>query len=129
MLTRARIFSSIEWTEREIYRPAHSCNVAPSTRRAHDLAIDLKTILRVGAEDGKPLFTDQGQPTRYLQSIIWAFQDLEPGVQMTKVFIARLLELKLIEPVDVEVEFDDGSMRRCVGLSPHQPGSVVDAAR
>jgi hypothetical protein len=26
------------------------------------------------------------------------------------------VELKLIEPVDVEVEFDDGTMRRCVGL-------------
>ena len=70
----------------------------------------------VGAEGGKPLFTEQGQPTRYLQSIIWAFQDLSPGVEMTKLFIARLLELKLIEPVDVEVEFDDGTMRRCVGL-------------
>jgi hypothetical protein len=62
------------------------------------------------------LFTDQGTPSRYLQSIIWAFQDLQSGTEMTRLFIARLLELKLIEPVDVEVEFDDGSMRRCVGL-------------
>jgi hypothetical protein len=37
-------------------------------------------------------------------------------VEMTKLFIARLLELKLIEPVDVEVELEDGTMRRCVGL-------------
>jgi hypothetical protein len=35
---------------------------------------------------------------------------------MTKLFIERLLELKLIEPVDVEVELVDGSIRRCVGL-------------
>ena len=35
---------------------------------------------------------------------------------MTKLFIARMLELKLIEPIDVEVEFDDGTMRKCVGL-------------
>jgi len=27
-----------------------------------------------------------------------------------------LLELKLIEATDVEVEFENGSMRRCVGL-------------
>ena len=103
-----------EWEAREFYRPL-SLQRGPFYAQGPDIAIDLDDP-RVGAEGGKPLFTEQGQPTRYLQSIIWAFQDLEPGVQMTKLFIARLLELKLIEPVDVEVEFDDGTMRRCVGL-------------
>jgi hypothetical protein len=103
-----------EWEERELYRPL-SLQRGPFFASGTDLAIDLDDP-RVGAEVGKPLFTDQGQPTRYLQSIIWAFQDLSPGVEMTKLFIARLLELKLIEPIDVEVEFDDGTMRRCVGL-------------
>jgi hypothetical protein len=103
-----------EWQEREFYRPL-TLQRGPFYSHGPDLAIDLDDP-RVGAEGGKPLFTEQGQPTRYLQSIIWAFQDLNPGVEMTKLFIARLLELKLIEPVDVEVEFDDGSMRRCVGL-------------
>jgi SapC len=103
-----------EWQEREFYRPL-SLQRGPFFAHGPDLAIDLDDP-RVGAEGGKPLFTDQGTPTRYLQSIIWAFQDLSPGVEMTKLFIARLLELKLIEPVDVEVEFDDGTMRRCVGL-------------
>jgi hypothetical protein len=103
-----------EWADRQFYRPL-SLQRGPFYAQGPDLAIDLDDP-RVGAEGGKPLFTDQGQPTRYLQSIIWAFQDLSPGVEMTKLFIARLLELKLIEPVDVEVEFDDGTMRRCVGL-------------
>ena len=103
-----------EWEERELYRPL-SLQRGPFFAHGPDLAIDLDDP-RVGAEGGKPLFTDQGQPTRYLQSIIWTFQDLSPGVEMTRLFIARLLELKLIEPVDVEVEFDDGTMRRCVGL-------------
>jgi SapC len=31
-------------------------------------------------------------------------------------FISRLLELKLIEPIDLEVEFDDGTLRNCIGL-------------
>ena len=87
----------------------------PCYAQGEDLAVDLDHP-RVGAEGGKPIFTEHGQPSRYLQSIIWAFQDLKPGVEMTKVFIARLLELKLIEPVDIEVELDDGSMRKCVGL-------------
>jgi hypothetical protein len=103
-----------EWQDREFYRPL-SLQRGPFYANGPDLAIDLDDP-RVGAEGGKPLFTDQGQPSRYLQSIIWAFQDLQPGVEMTKLFIARLLELKLIEPVDVEVELVDGSIRRCVGL-------------
>lgn len=103
-----------QWTEREFYRPL-SLQRGPFYANGPELAIDLDHP-RVGAEGGKPLFTDQGQPTRYLQSIIWAFQDLKPGMEMTKLFIARLLELKLIEPVDVEVEFDDGTTRKCIGL-------------
>src|SRR5262249_41371319 len=103
-----------EWQERELYRPLY-LQRGPFYAQGPDLAIDLDDP-RVGAEGGKPLFTDQGLPSRYLQSIIWAFQDLSPGIEMTRLFIGRRLELKLIEPVDVEVEFDDGAMRRCVGL-------------
>jgi hypothetical protein len=103
-----------QWTEREFYRPL-SLQRAPFYTNGSDLAIDLDHP-RVGAEGGKPLFTEQGQPTRYLQSIMWAFQDLRPGAEITKIFISRLLELKLIEPIDIEVELDDGSTRKCVGL-------------
>jgi hypothetical protein len=103
-----------EWADRQFYRPL-DLQRGPFYSHGPDLAIDLDDP-RVGAEGGKALFTEQGQPTKYLQSIIWAFQDLNPGVEMTKLFIARLLELKLIEPVDVEVEFDDGTSRQCVGL-------------
>jgi len=101
-----------DWQQREFYRPLY-LQRGPFYADGPDLAIDDP---RVGVEGGKTLFTEQGTPTRYLQSIIWAFQDLKSGTEMTKLFIARLLELKLIEPVDVEVEFDDGSMRRCIGL-------------
>ncbi len=103
-----------EWTEREIYRPL-SLQRGPFYSQGPDLAIDLDDP-RVGAPGGQQLFTEQGHPTRYLQSIIWAFQDLNPGLEMTKLFISRLLELKLIEPVDVEIELDDRTTRTCVGL-------------
>ncbi len=103
-----------EWQDRQFYRPL-SLQRGPFYSQGPDLAIDLDDP-RVGAEGGKPLFTEQGEPTLYLQSIIWAFQDLNPGVEMTRLFIARLLELKLIEAVDVDAEFDDGSKRKCVGL-------------
>ncbi len=103
-----------QWRDRQFYRPL-SLQRAPFYTHGDELAIDLDDP-RVGADGGKPLFDEFGQPTRYLQSIIWAFQDLKPGIELTKVFIARLLELNLIEPVDIEVEFDDGSLRNCVGL-------------
>jgi len=103
-----------DWRQREFYRPLY-LQRGPFYANGPDVAVDMDDP-RVGAEGGKALFTDQGTPSRYLQSIIWAFQDLQAGTEMTRLFIARMLELKLIEPVDVEVEFDDGSMRRCIGL-------------
>ncbi len=103
-----------EWAARDFYRPL-SLQRGPFYAHGAELAIDLDHP-RVGVEGGKALFTEYGQPTRYLQSIIWAFQDLKPGLERTKVFIARLLELRLIETIEVEAEFDDGTMRNCVGL-------------
>jgi len=98
----------------EFYRPL-MLQRGPFCAHGPELAIDLDDP-RVDAEDGKPLFTAAGQPSAYLQRIIWAFQDLQPGLERTRIFIARLLELDLIEPIDIEVEFEDGTLRHCQGL-------------
>lgn len=103
-----------EWQERDTYRPL-TLQRMPFYVRGPEIAIDLDHP-RVGAESGQPLFDHTGRPSRYLQGIIWAFQDLKPGIETSQVFIARLLELKLIEPIDIEVELDDGSTHQCAGL-------------
>jgi SapC len=103
-----------EWTHGELYRPLN-LQSGPFHASGLDLAIDLDNP-RVGAAGGEPLFTEQGKPTRYLQSIIWSFQILKRGLEMTGSFISRLLELELIEPVDIEVRLDDGTARRCIDL-------------
>lgn len=103
-----------EWRDLQFYRPLGLQRV-PFYAQGPEVAIDLDHP-RVGVEDGQPLFTEQGQPSRYLQRIIWAFQDLAPGIEVTRHYIARLLELKLIEPVDMEAEFDDGRIINCDGL-------------
>lgn len=103
-----------EWHQRGTYRPL-ALQRMPFYARGPEIAIDLDHP-RVGAEDGQLLFEPSGRPSRYLQSIIWAFQDLKPGIETTKVFIARLLELKLIEPIDIEVELDDATTHQCAGL-------------
>jgi SapC len=103
-----------EWRDLEFYRPLGLQRV-PFYAHGPDVAIDLDHP-RVGVEEGVALFTEFGDPTRYLQRIIWAFQDLSSGIAVTRYFIARLLELKLIEPISVEAEFDDGTTRDCAGL-------------
>jgi len=103
-----------EWREREAYRPL-ALQRMPFYTHGPEIGIDLDHP-RVGAESGQPLFDHAGRPSRYLQGIIWAFQDLEPGIETTNVFIARLLELKLIEPIDIEVELDDGTKHQSAGL-------------
>jgi hypothetical protein len=103
-----------EWTHGELYRPL-SVQRGPFYANGTELTIDLDNP-RVGAEGGVPLFTEQGQPTRYLQAIIWSFQNLKPGLETTRIFITRLLELKLIEPVDIDVRLDDGTARKCIDL-------------
>ena len=104
-----------DWREEpEFYRPL-ILQRGPFYVQGPELAIDLDDP-RVGAVSGQPLFTELGQPSRYLQRIIWAFQDLQPGIEQTQIFIARLLELNLIEPIDIEVEFEDGTLRHCDGL-------------
>jgi len=103
-----------EWRDLRFYRPLGLQRV-PFYAHGPEVAIDLDHP-RVGVADGKPLFTEHGQPTRYLQSIIWAFQDLAPGIEISRCFITRLLELNLIEPLDIEVEFDDGRILNCEGL-------------
>jgi hypothetical protein len=91
----------------EGYRPLNLQRL-PFYAAGSDLAIDLDHP-RVGAEPGQALFTAGGQPTVYLESVMKAFRDIKPGVEMTKGFIATLLQHKLIEPIDISASFDDGT--------------------
>ncbi len=44
------------------------------------------------------------------------FQNLRPGLEQTKTFIAILMAAKLIEPIDIDLAFDDGTRRNLEGL-------------
>ena len=98
----------------EGYRPLNLQRM-PFYAAGADLAIDLDHP-RVGVETGQALFTTSGQPTVYLESIMQAFRDLKPGMEMTKLFIATLLQHKLIEPIDISASFDDGTKRNLADL-------------
>ena len=98
----------------EGYRPLN-LQRAPFFVSGDELAIDLDHP-RVGADMGQALFNDRGEPTAYLESIKAAFQQLKPGIEMTKRFIETLLRLNLLEPVDIVLGFDDGTKRNLVDL-------------
>jgi SapC len=98
----------------EGYRPLN-LQRAPFFVAGEDLAIDLDHA-RITAHGGQALFNDQGVPTPYLESIKAAFQQLKPGIEMTRRFTESLLKLNLLEPVDIVLGFDDGTKRNLVDL-------------
>ncbi|HEX8938305.1 MAG TPA: SapC family protein [Sphingomicrobium sp.] len=71
---------------------------------------------RFGAADGQLLFGEDGQPSDRLRRIQRSLAQLNLGVEPTETFIRALLDLKLIEPIDVSLHFDDGETLRLQGL-------------
>jgi hypothetical protein len=97
----------------ETYRPLN-LQRGPFFTAGGDIAIDLDNP-RVG-EGGRALFAENGEPSQYLQSIMALFRDLNRGLEQTRIFVEKLTALKLIEPVDISVAFDDGDRRTLTGL-------------
>ncbi|MEA1673249.1 SapC family protein [Nitrospirillum sp. BR 11163] len=96
------------------YRPL-TLQRGPFYTVGEDLAIDLDDA-RVGTDAGEPLFSPNGEMTPYLRGIINAMQELRPGLERTKRFIETLMNLKLIEPIDISLSFDDGSQHELANL-------------
>jgi hypothetical protein len=97
----------------EGYRPLN-LQRGPFFTAGSDIAIDLDhPRLDVG---GQPLFTEAGEPSDYLKSIMGLFQDLRPGLEQTGIFIETLMKMKLVEPIDINLAFDDGTKRQLEGL-------------
>jgi SapC len=111
------------------YRPLN-LQRGPFLTAGSDLAIDLDHP-RVAPSGDQELFTEGGEPTKYLQSILGLMRDLRPGLEQTRIFIDTLLGLKLIEPVTIAARFDDGSNREFTGLytvNRDQLKELADAA-
>jgi hypothetical protein len=96
------------------YRPLN-LQRGPFLTSGSDLAIDLDHS-RVAPSGDQELFTEAGEPSGYLQSILGLMRDLRPGLERTRLFIDTLLDLKLIEPMTISARFDDGVNREFSGL-------------
>jgi len=62
------------------------------------------------------LFDDDGLASEALRKIQTVLGQLHAGMDATRAFIAELLRLRLIEPIDISLRFDDGKQLRLDGL-------------
>ena len=82
-----------------------------------NIAIDLDhPRFALSGSEGEPLFEEGGQPCPALRQIQRKLGQLVQGKLETDAFIAGLMELKLIEPIDVSLQFDDGEKLVLEGL-------------
>ncbi len=112
-----------EHRERKLYRPLN-LQRGPFYSSGPDLAIDMDHP-RVANTGDQLLFEESGEPSAYLRSIIGLMNDLKPGLDRTRQFIDTLLELRLIEPLIVNLTLDDGSRREIDGLYTVSHGAVA----
>jgi hypothetical protein len=97
-----------------VYRPLN-LQRGPFLTAGSDLAIDLDHP-RVASSGDQELFTEAGEPSKYLQSVMGLMRELRPGLERTRIFIDTLMSLKLIEPMTISARFDDGADREFTGL-------------
>jgi len=71
---------------------------------------------RFSRTEGEPLFDAAGEPGDKLRLIQRVLGRLKTGVDETDAFIETLLKHRLIEPIDIELAFDDGKNLNLTGL-------------
>jgi SapC len=108
------------------YRPLN-LQRGPFATAGAELAIDLDHP-RVAASGDQLLFTEAGEPSGYLQSIMGLMRDLRPGLERTRIFTDTLLGLKLIEPMTIKARFDDGTNHEFTGLYTVNRDQLKDLA-
>lgn len=62
------------------------------------------------------LFDEEAMPTEALQKVQRALGQLAGGMETTRMFLRELVRLRLVEPVDITLRFDDGEKLSLQGL-------------
>ena len=71
---------------------------------------------RFATERGTALFEADGQPTQALRRIQRVLGQLSAGIPETDAFIQAIVAQRLVEPIDVDLSFDDGRSLSLGGL-------------
>jgi hypothetical protein len=72
--------------------------------------------LRFSEMEGEPLFDETQQPSVCLRKVQRVLGRLHEGAEQSDAFIRNLVGLKLIEPIDISMTFDDGERLALQGL-------------
>ncbi|MBO9707929.1 MAG: SapC family protein [Caulobacter sp.] len=80
-----------------------------------EIAVDLSHP-RFSGHQGAALFDVQGQPTSAARRLQHVLAQMRAGVDESERFIQALLARKLVEPIDIELSFDDGKTLSLNGL-------------
>jgi hypothetical protein len=86
---------------------------------------------RFRADQGATLFDEQGQPSSATRRLQHVLAQMQAGVVESEHFIQVLLARKLVEPIDIDLSFDDGKSLSLNGLytvSLDALGELDDAA-
>lgn len=70
----------------------------------------------VGTKEGELLFTEAGEATPYLQNRQQLLSDLANSEMATQRFINKLIELKLLDPIVLRVQYASGQQRNINGM-------------
>ena len=102
-----------EQAAQTVYRPLN-LRRSPFFAAGNGLALDLDHP-RV-RPDGQALFSDSGKPSVYVETVVAVLRELKAGAEAHKGFTERLVALKLVEPIELDLAFDDGRRRKVTGL-------------
>lgn len=90
-----------------------------------EIAIDPESP-RLSYVEGEPLFDDDGAPTGLMRRIQQALGLLVRGTEETDAFIRALVELRIVEPIDISLRFDDGEHLQLEGLYSVSLDSIAE---
>jgi hypothetical protein len=90
-----------------------------------NIAIDIEHP-QISQTIGDPLFDQDDAPSERLRRIQRALASLKAGIDETDRFISTLVDLRLAEPIDISLRFDDGEKLRLDGLYTVSLDSIRD---
>lgn len=71
---------------------------------------------RVSESEGEPVFLPQGGNSRYLERIAAILKGIHEGMAVSRAMFAAFTELDLLEPVKVEIQFNEEEQYDLLGL-------------
>lgn len=70
----------------------------------------------VGVEDGQLLFNEDGSPSAFLENRQKFLGELANSEMLTQRFVAKVIELALLDPIQIRLTYQDGQQRNVTGM-------------